>query len=299
MENKFNNTFKEIIRNWREPFIDTIPKVKLNFYKQPSYLKLYNALICEDYNIFPVPRKLMNDILNFVLDHKSLDEKTYSCKDILNNYVIDWKFYDQFKENIKLLLKENCNCSITVCLFDNVNDLTKILNKYNIVDIQPKMRNGFAVTINDKFDVCLIINCAIKQKFELAKIIQHELIHWMQVSLNCIGTTYGKFKYEKLNLNILDKSFLQQLGVDEEYLLDEFQFQPWVANTCEQFIHSGITLNEFKEIIENKNKFTDILNNCKSQGIYQMYIFGMICYIASKRKFESYWYYLLEALKEN
>lgn len=30
-----------------------------------------------------------------------------------------------------------------------------------------------------------------------------------------------------------------------------------------------------------------------------MFIFGQLCYIASDRKDESYWYYLVEALKEN
>ena len=30
-----------------------------------------------------------------------------------------------------------------------------------------------------------------------------------------------------------------------------------------------------------------------------MFLFGEVCYIASERKYESYWYYLIEAMKEN
>ena len=77
-------------------------------------LDLYNSLICEDYNIFPVPRRLMNDILDFALTHNTLDEKNYQCQEIIDEYIIDWKYYNQFKENIQSMLDKNCNCSITI-----------------------------------------------------------------------------------------------------------------------------------------------------------------------------------------
>lgn len=43
---------------------------------------------------------------------------------------------------------------------------------------------GIAYTYDDKFNICLAINCAIKDKFLIHKTIQHELIHWMQSTLN-------------------------------------------------------------------------------------------------------------------
>ena len=191
----FNKLYTEIKNNyWHEPFIGSIPAVKCKFYKEPVYLDLYKSLICEDYNIFPVPRRLMNDILDFSLTHKTLDEKTYQCQEIIDEYIIDWKYYNQFKENIQLMLNKNCNCSITVVLYDSIDSLIKIFNKYKNNNIKQitieqyklngQLNMGIAYNYNDKFDICLCINCSIKEKFILAKTIQHELIHWMQVSLN-------------------------------------------------------------------------------------------------------------------
>ena len=288
--------------NWKYPS-------RLIYYKEESFLQLYKALICEEYTIFPVPRKLMNDMLDYSLNNKSLNEKVYTCKDILENYILDWKYYNRFKENIKLMMKNNKNCSITLVLYDNFKDGLKIFKKYKNDDIKNefinhfkntnKLDEGIIYTYGNDFDVCLVINCSIKDKFILAKTIQHELIHWMQFSLNSeTGKTYGKFKEQKLNLDLFDLSFLSDLGVNKDYLLSEYEFEPWVANTVEEFYRTGLTVDEYKKIIEDNSLFIDKLKNIKSQGEYEMFVFGMVCYIASKRSYKSYWYYLIEAMKE-
>lgn len=312
---KFEKTYKTIINeinymHFDPPFICKRIGKDYMYYKEESFLQLYKALICEEYTIFPVPRKLMNDMLGYALNNKSLDEKIYMCKDILEKYIIDWKYYNQFKENIKLMLKKNKNCSITLVLYDTFEDALKIFEKYKNDDIKNefvshfkennKLDEGVAYDYTDKFDICLLINCLIKDKFILAKTIQHELIHWMQISLNSeTGKTYGKFKEQKLNLDPFDLSLLADLGVNKDYLLSEYEFEPWVANTIEEFYRTGLTVDEYKKIIENNGLFIDKLKNIKNQGEYEMFIFGMVCYIASKRQYESYWYYLIEAMKEN
>lgn len=208
------------------------------------------------------------------------------------------------------MLKKNKNCSMTLVLYDSFEDCLKIFEKYkndetknefiNHFKNTNKLDEGIVYTYGNGFDVCLVINCLIKDKFILAKTIQHELIHWMQVSLNSeTRKTYGKFKEQKLNLNPFDLLLLADLGVNKDYLLSEYEFEPWVANTIEEFSKSSFDVNEYKNIIENQNLFIDIINHVKNQGEYEMFVFGMICYIASKRKYESYWYYLIEAMKEN
>ena len=302
---EINNKYqiRDIHINWKYPN-------RLIYYKEESFLQLYKALICEEYTIFPVPRKLMNDMLDYSLNNKSLDEKIYTCKDILEKFIIDWKYYNQFKENINLMLKKNINCSITLVLYNSFEDGLKIFEKHQNDDSKDefirhfkeknKLDEGIAYTYGNDFNVCLAINCSIKDKFILAKTIQHELIHWMQVSLNSeTEKTYGKFKEQELNLDPFDLSFLASLGVNKEYLLSEYEFEPWVANTIEEFSQSSLDVNEYKNIIENQDLFIDAINHTKNQGEYEMLVFGMICYIASERKYESYWYYLIEAMKEN
>lgn len=313
---KFEKAYNEIIGEIKdkyqikEKFINWKYPNRLIYYKENSFLQLYKALICEEYTIFPVPRKLMNDMLDYSLNNKSLNEKIYTCKDILEKYIIDWKYYNEFKENIKLMLKKNKNCSITLVLYDSFDGALKIFKKYKNDEVKNKFINhfkntnkldeGIAYTYGNEFDVCLVINCSIKDKFILAKTIQHELIHWMQVSLNSeTRKTYGKFKEQKLNLDPFDLSLLVSLGVNKEYLLSEYEFEPWVANTIEELSQSSLNVNEYKNIIENQDLFIDAINHTKNQGEYEMLVFGMVCYIASKRKYESYWYYLIEAMKEN
>ena len=56
---------------------------------------------------------------------------------------------------------------------------------------------------------------------------------------------------------------LSELGVNEKYLLDEYEFEPWVANTVEEFSKSGLSIDEFKQNIIDDNKFIDIINSNK------------------------------------
>lgn len=276
------------------------------YFKEDSFTELYNSLICEAYNIFPVPRPLINDMLNFVLTHKSLEKKCYSCQDILNNYIFDWKYYNQFKENIKLMLKENIDCSITLVLFESKHQLLEILNNYpnqelkDIIVNQTDLPNGIAYTYSNDFNICLAINLHNKDKFHIYKTLQHELIHWMQRSLNSYtGKSYGVFPKLKITLNPIQKSALYQLGVDPDYVLSKYEFEPWVANTCEEFTLNKFTVDEYISIIENDNKFIETISNCKSHGLYEMFVFGKVCYIVSKTSQDDYYYYLIEALKEN
>lgn len=123
---------------------------------------------------------------------------------------------------------------------------------------------GIAYTYDDKFNICLAINCTIKDKFLIHKTIQHELIHWMQSTLNADNKhNYGLFPGKKLKLSPFDKITLLNLGVNEKYLLDEYEFEPCVANTVEEFYNSGLSLDEFIENIKNNYKFIDTINSNK------------------------------------
>ena len=59
----------------------------------------------------------------------------------------------------------------------------------------------------------------------------------MQESLNSnTGKTYGKFKEQKLNLDLFDLSLLSDLGVNKDYLLSEYEFEPWLQILLKNFI---------------------------------------------------------------
>ena len=51
--------------------------------------------------------------------------------------------------------------------------------------------------------------------------------------------------------------------IDKEYLLDEYEFEPWVANTIEEFCKLGLTVDEYKKKIENNGLFIDKINKFK------------------------------------
>ena len=89
MKSKFDQTFDKIINEF--------------------------SLIMEDYNILPVPKILINDMVEFCLNNPN-KEKQYNYDDILNKYTIDWKYYKQFKENLHLMLQQNKHGSITLYL---------------------------------------------------------------------------------------------------------------------------------------------------------------------------------------
>ena len=103
---KFEKMYRTIINeinymHFDPPFICKRLGQDYMYYKEESFLQLYKALICEEYTIFPVPRKLMNNMLGYALNNNSLDEKVYICKDILETYIIDWKYYNQYSQTCR------------------------------------------------------------------------------------------------------------------------------------------------------------------------------------------------------
>lgn len=288
-----------------ESFIGNFNKSNFIYFKENSFTELYNSLICETYNIFPVPKLLVNDMLNFILTHDSLNKKTYNCKDILDKYILDWKYYNEFKENIKLMLEENIDCSITIISFKNKDQLNQIINEFPNKEIEDKIKNlselpnGITYTYSNEFNVCIAINSSNLDKFYIYKTLQHELIHWMQRSLNShTEKTFGVFPKLKIKLNSIQKHILYQLGVNYEYVLSEYEFEPWVANTCEEFVLAKLTVDKYEKIIKNNELFIDTISKCESQGMYEMFVFGKVCHITSTKE-DDYFYYLIEALKEN
>lgn len=83
-----------------------------------------------------------------------------------------------------------------------------------------------------------------------------------------------------------------------EYLLKGVEFEAWVANTCEEFEDSKLTINKFKDIIENFEKFKYVFK-VSDNNKQEMYLFGEICYLASLNGNDDRYWYLIEALKEN
>ena len=112
-----------------------------------------------------------------------------------------------------------------------------------------------------------------------------------------------------IKFNLTDnqlKDMCDTLGMSEnefkttfEYLLDGMQFEAWVANTCEQFIKSGITIEQFKVIIQDFEKFKNMFNN-SSDDMQEMFLFGEICYLSYLNdKNDDRYYYLIEAMKNH
>lgn len=81
--------------------------------------------------------------------------------------------------------------------------------------------------------------------------------------MQIINIIIGIFPGKKLKLSPIQKITLLNLGVNEKYLLDEYEFEPWVANTVEEFYNSGLSLDEFIENIKNNYKFIDTINSNK------------------------------------
>ena len=243
-----------------------------------SYLNIYKSLICEEYRVFPVPKLLLDDMIDFCLEKKTKSNfKEYHYVDILEKYTINWKYYQQFKKNLELMIESDYYGSITLCTYSTKEELQVILDKFPNSTSIDKIFNTHAMiySYDDHFDTCLLIKTFKNiSKFNINKCIQHELIHWMQFSLNSeTGKTYGKFKEQKLNLDLFDLSLLSDLGVNKDYLLSEYEFEPWVANTVEEFYRTGLTVDEYKKIIEDNSLFIDKLKNIKSQGEYEMFVF--------------------------
>jgi len=272
-----------------------------------SFSNMVYNLILEDYHIFPVPKLLLDDMEQFVLNNKSLSKKYYSLKDIQTKYCTNWQYYNQFNTNIELMLKENIQSSITLITFNELDifNVLKIFKDQNLT--LDMLQDNFAIlSCNDQFNCYLFV----KQSSitGIRKAIQHELIHWQQVTLNSeTNKTYGIFNDKQFNLTNEQSKWLSKYADDIKkvynYLLNGREFEAWVANTCEEFEDSNLTIEQFKDIIENKSKFELSINNAINSyniGKEEMLIFSEICYLSSlnDNKDDRYWY-LIEALKEN
>ena len=318
-KSKFNAIYEDIMK---ESLNENNSNRSFNFFSFPlfrktnfNFLKKINHIINEDYHIFPVPKELLDDIEQFVKKcyYKSSDsffEKRYYLNDI-KKMVKNWKFYNEFKNNLSLILKENIKSSIICCVFNDINDVEQIISKYNLNLNPKKIFNSFALMStcgnSNNFNACLCIKNSVNY-FKIRKIVQHKLIHWMQFFLNSHSKkTYGLFNNIEFNLTeqqLQKISSLLEINIEEfkytfEYLLNGYEFEAWVANTCEEFEDSELTINEFKDIIENFDKFKntfEISDNDKQE----MYLFGEICYLSylNNKNDDRYWY-LIEALKEN
>lgn len=287
-------------------FYDELSPIMLskNLFKNVNYSfnSIYKKLIMQDYAVFPVPKLLLDDMQNIV--QKGI-QKTYTLKD-LQKYISDWKYYNQFNENIKLMLSKNYSCSISIIGYDDNNKktLNKIQKKFNISLNQLQNNQGILSIQKNSYDSYLLIKTYNNRK--IRKKIQHQLIHWMQVYLNeKTKKSYGKFNDIPFNLTQQQINFLQSITNINianlySYLLSGKQFQAWVANTYQQFIDSGLTIQQFKNIIQNDKKLIYYIwyNNDDFDKI-QMIIFAKFCYYASlnNSKDDRYWY-LIEALQE-
>lgn len=119
--------------------------------------------------------------------------------------------------------------------------------------------------------------------------------------------SYGMFNNIHFNLsNDQLESFSKLMNISNvefeqifEYLLKGSEFEVWVANTCEEFEDSDLTLTEYKDIIENFEWFKQMFET-SDDNKKEMFLFGEICYLSylNDKNDDRYWY-LIEALKEN
>ena len=316
--NKFNLVYENIMKKT----LNKNDSNKLCYFSFPlfkksnfPFLNKLMFLINEDYYIFPVPKELLDDIEQFVKKcyYKRSDsffEKRYYLNDI-KKMVKNWKYYNEFEVNLNEMLNKNIKSNIICCVFNNINDIKNIISKYKLdVDINEifdSFASIFTCGNSNDFNACLCIKNN-SNYFKIRKSIQHELIHWMQISLNShTKKSYGLFN--NINFNLSDdhlEEFSKLMKITNndfkhtfEYLLNGSEFEAWVANTCEEFEDSDLTINEFKDIIENFDKFKYVFK-ISDNDKQEMYLFGEICYLSylNNKNDDRYWY-LIEALKEN
>lgn len=318
--NKFNLVYKNIMKKTLDT--NSNDKNKLCHFSFPlfkmssfPFLNKLNFLINEDYHIFPVPTELLDNIEQFVKNcylnmSDSFFEKQYYLNDI-KHLVKNWKYYNEFEANLNEMLKENIKSKIICCVFNNVDGIKNIISKYkldtNVHEIVNSVASIFTCGNSTDFNACICIKNN-SNYFKIRKAIQHELIHWMQISLNSnTKKSYGMFNNIHFNLsNDQLESFSKLMDISNvefeqifEYLLKGSEFEAWVANTCEELEDSNLTLTEYKDIIENFEWFKQMFET-SNDNKKEMFLFGEICYLSylNDKNDDRYWY-LIEALKEN
>ena len=296
--NKFNNvyesTMKPIIASSYNPHKSPMLQKRLIL---ESFSYLCRKLIEEDYKIFPVPHRLLYDMLIDIKILNFLNSKKYFLKDYIN----DWEYYEVFNSYVK----QNEDCQINVIAYEE-KDIYDVIKKYNIDVDTNEFFESFAYIESAGENKANL--CVRKTVFEksLKKAIQHELIHWMQAYLNYDGKTYGKFDRKQFNLTDEQVKWLSKYFGDIEetfnYFYDnENEFEAWTANTCEEFEETNWSIDWFEEVIQDKDKFSDmIIKNSSNKGLIEMLLFSEICYLTSMNDpSDDRWWYLIEALKEN
>lgn len=250
---KFNDIYANVLGeiHFRE-INNSLTKLDLN---SKMFYHTYRYLISESYNIFPVPKNLIEDMTEFALTNSG-KEKHYNFNDILTKYTINWKYYKQFKENMKLMLKNNMCGSIVLCPFSTKNELDHFLSKYPNASIKNSISSATNAVIydyNSNFDLCLLLYVKNASKQKINKRIQHELIHWMQVTLNShTKKNYGIFEDRKFDISDNDLKWLYDVLEDIDlcdvvkYLQNGIEFEPWVANSVEEFENLNYSFDMFK-----------------------------------------------------
>lgn len=277
------------------------------FKKLRRFLQIYSYIISEDYKTFPVPTNFINQLCNKCNSNNILEQQLYTWKDIKDNYIKNWHFYSIFLKNIKYMLSINYNCTLKLIKFKTYDDIKNIFKKYPNNNIFNKIHNanfkGLLYAYTEKYDLILLINEKyVDDNLTLFKIIQHEIIHWMQFYLNVVNdTTYGIFDNKKFDVSFQDKIFLLSI-IDKDTvltMLDGLQFEPWIANVCQTFIKYNLSLNWYQKILQNKELFKKQFKYTQNQDIEEILIFGQICYLTSKNGIDDRYWYLIQAIKEN
>lgn len=220
---------------------------------------------------------------------------------------MDWKYYNQYKENLKHMLKNNKFGSIILYPYKTKHELIKILEKYPNDRINSDdLPHAQIYSYDNNFNLCLLIYTNNVLKDFIFKGIQHELIHWMQRVLSSeTKKNYGQFNDMKFSIANNDKKWLLSIAeIDEniiKYLEQGFEFEPWVANCVENFEHSNYSLDEFQTIIKNKHKFeSEYFKNQRNDDKLELLLFSELCYLSSlNNKSDKRFWYLIEAIKEN
>lgn len=139
--------------------------------------------------------------------------------------------------------------------------------------------------------------------------IKPKVYYFSRFITSIINEDPGVFESKKFNITESQKEELfSLLRMNEiefrrnfKYLFSGKGFEAWVANTREEFEDSGMSLEEFKNIIENDSIFTDIFLR-ETTDKQEMLLFSRLCYLTtmnSEDKSDDRWWFLLEALKEN
>ena len=276
---------------------------------EKDFLQTYKYLINQDYNIFPVPPLLLKDMVEFAIKQNGYAQKYYSIQDIRDKYSTNWNLYKYFLQNLDLMLKNNETCSITLITWKQEDDIQKFKIKYpnsDLIESEILKSKAFIYDYSKNYDLCLVVRIPkyIPESHQLNKNIQHQLIHWMQDSLNRgVKKQRGIFDDKPFILTNQQQKIINLLMSADfiNYIASGVEFDPWVANTVEEFYQTSMTIEEFENQLKDFNKMVEHIElSVKRPGIREMWQFAWLCYLSSENDptDKRYWY-LIEAIKQN